>query len=136
VAKARGRPRGIPDDLLRDASRRLGILSLLGAGLWLAGTVLYHVALAARTPAWLSWQSSDAIALVSVIVSFALYLYTRGEGRDPHFILDLGLAHLVWTGVALGLAVFVDNLAQKAANARRSLEERQIRLIRGVFRVK
>jgi SAM-dependent methyltransferase len=36
----------------------------------------------------------------------------------------------------LGLAVFVDNLAQKAANARRSLEERQIRLIRGVFRVK
>ena len=36
----------------------------------------------------------------------------------------------------LGLAVFVDNLAQKAANARRSLEEGQIRLIRGIFRVK
>ena len=36
----------------------------------------------------------------------------------------------------LGLAVYVDNLAQKAANARRSLEEGQIRLVRGVFRVK
>ncbi len=36
----------------------------------------------------------------------------------------------------LGLAVFVDNLAQKAGNARRSLEERQVRLVRGVFRVK
>jgi SAM-dependent methyltransferase len=36
----------------------------------------------------------------------------------------------------LGLAVFVDNLAQKAANARRSLQEGQIRLVRGVFRVK
>ena len=36
----------------------------------------------------------------------------------------------------LSLAVFVDNLAQKAGNARRSLEEGQIRLIRGVFRVK
>ncbi|HYA27396.1 MAG TPA: methyltransferase domain-containing protein [Acidobacteriota bacterium] len=36
----------------------------------------------------------------------------------------------------LGLAVFVDNLAQKAGNARRSLEEGQIRLVRGVFRVK
>ena len=36
----------------------------------------------------------------------------------------------------LGLAVFVDNLAQKAANARRSLEEGQVRLVRGVFRVK
>lgn len=35
---------------------------------------------------------------------------------------------------ALSLGVYVDNLAQKAANARRSLEEGQIRLIRGVFR--
>ncbi len=34
----------------------------------------------------------------------------------------------------LGLGVFVDNLAQKAANARRSLEEGQVRLVRGVFR--
>lgn len=36
----------------------------------------------------------------------------------------------------LGLAVFVDNLAQKATNARRSLEEGQVRLVRGVFRAK
>lgn len=36
----------------------------------------------------------------------------------------------------LGLAVFVDNLAQKAGNARRSLAEGQVRLVRGVFRVK
>jgi len=36
----------------------------------------------------------------------------------------------------LGLAVYVDNLAQKAANARRSLEEGQVRLVRGVFRVR
>ncbi len=35
----------------------------------------------------------------------------------------------------LGLAVFVDNLAQKAGNARRSLEEGQVRLVRGIFRV-
>ena len=34
----------------------------------------------------------------------------------------------------LGLGVFVDDLAQKAANARRSLEEGQVRLVRGVFR--
>jgi SAM-dependent methyltransferase len=36
----------------------------------------------------------------------------------------------------LTLAVYVDNLAQKANNARRSLEEGQVRLVRGVFRVK
>ena len=34
----------------------------------------------------------------------------------------------------LGLAAFVDNLGQKAGNARRSLEEGQVRLVRGVFR--
>ena len=34
----------------------------------------------------------------------------------------------------LGLSVFVDNLAQKAGNARRSLEDGQVRLVRGVFR--
>jgi len=34
----------------------------------------------------------------------------------------------------LGLAVFVDDLARKAANARRSLEEGKVRLVRGVFR--
>jgi SAM-dependent methyltransferase len=34
----------------------------------------------------------------------------------------------------LGLAVFVDDLALKAGNSRRSLEEGQVRLVRGVFR--
>ena len=34
----------------------------------------------------------------------------------------------------LGLAVFVDDLAHKARNARRSLEENRVRLVRGVFR--
>lgn len=36
----------------------------------------------------------------------------------------------------LSLAAFVDNLGQKAKNANRSLEEGQIRLVRGVFRAK
>jgi len=36
----------------------------------------------------------------------------------------------------LTLGVYVDDLAQKAQNARRSLEEGQVRLVRGVFRVK
>jgi ubiquinone/menaquinone biosynthesis C-methylase UbiE len=34
----------------------------------------------------------------------------------------------------LGLAVFVEDLGQKGGNARRSLEQGQIRLVRGVFR--
>jgi SAM-dependent methyltransferase len=39
-------------------------------------------------------------------------------------------------GGQLGLAVFVDNLGEKAANARRSLEEGQVCLVIGVFRAK
>lgn len=34
----------------------------------------------------------------------------------------------------LGLSVFVDNLAEKAGNARRSLQEGRIRFVRGIFR--
>jgi len=93
----------MPDDLLRDASRRLGILSLLGAVLWSVGTVLYHLALIPRDPSWRSWQSSDGIAVVSAIASLGLYWYTRKPDRDPNRILHVGLVHLVWTGVALGL---------------------------------
>ena len=33
----------------------------------------------------------------------------------------------------LGLGIFVDNLAEKAANARRSLESGAVRLVRGIF---
>lgn len=57
---------------------------------------------------------------------------------------DTSDAHLNATSVSqaaagvaqfqLSLSVFVDNLGQKAGNARRSLQEGQIRLVRGVFR--
>ena len=32
---ARGRQRALPDDFLREASARLGIMSLVAAGLWI-----------------------------------------------------------------------------------------------------
>jgi sarcosine/dimethylglycine N-methyltransferase len=52
---------------------------------------------------------------------------------------DTSEAHLSRTAAAaapspLSLAVFVDNLGQKTGNARRSLEEGRIRLVRGIFR--
>ena len=54
---------------------------------------------------------------------------------------DTSIIHLSRTTAdtapsALTLDVYVDNLAQKAGNARRSLQEGQVRLVRGVFRVK
>ena len=45
AAVARGRPRPLPDDFLREASARLGIMSLVGAGLWVVETVLGRLAM-------------------------------------------------------------------------------------------
>lgn len=57
------------------------------------------------------------------------------DTSDTHLSRTIASATPALPG-QLGLAVFVDNLAQKAANARRSLEQGQVRLVRGVFRVK
>lgn len=62
-------------------------------------------------------------------------------GFVPEIFEDTSEVHLSRTAAAaapspLTLAVFVDDLAQKAGNARRSLEEGRIRLVRGIFRVK
>ena len=101
---ARERSRAIPYDLLKDASRRLGIISLLSAALWVLGTLGFHLASRAMgDPRWAQPQMSDAIALGSVVVSLALYFYTRGKDRNPRHILDLGLVYMVLLSLALGL---------------------------------
>ena len=55
------------------------------------------------------------------------------DTSDTHLSRTIANATAAASG-QLGLAVFVDNLSQKAGNARRSLEEGQVRLVRGVFR--
>jgi tRNA A-37 threonylcarbamoyl transferase component Bud32 len=101
--------RTVPSDLLREASRRLGIMCLLGAALWVLGTVLDYVT---GTAAEFSDQGQrsfpqavDLIAAVSVLISLALYGYTRNPTRDPRVALDLGLGYLILTGLALGLTI-------------------------------
>ena len=56
------------------------------------------------------------------------------DTSDTHLNRTLANATPAAAG-QLGLAVFVDNLGEKGGNARRSLEEGQVRLVRGVFRV-
>ena len=102
----RGRQRALPADLLRDASRRLGILSLVVGGLWILATILWHVALRAMTHGdgrWLQLGVPDLIALVAAAASMGLYVFTRRSDRDPRGVLDLGLVYLVVTAGAIGL---------------------------------
>jgi len=108
---SRGQPRALPADLLRDASRRLGVMSLLAAALWLVASVLDHLALRVIThgdPRWLRLDADDAIAAVSVLLSLGLFYYTRKAERDPRFVLDLGLVYIVLTAAAIGLMIHWD----------------------------
>ncbi len=63
------------------------------------------------------------------------------SGFIAEVLEDVSDAHLSGTTAdpdpgPLTFEVFVDNLGQKAGNSRRSLQEGQLRLVRGVFRVK
>ena len=102
----RGRTRALPEDLLREASRRLGIMSLLAGVMWVLATVLYHIVdriVEQDDTSWFAPQPSDAITVVSVVLSLALFMYTRRSKREPQFILNLGLVYMVLMSLGVGL---------------------------------
>ena len=111
------RSRSLPDDLLRAASIRLGVMSLLFAVLWTVGTVAGHLAEHAINPdsgRWLEFDIVDGIAVASVLVSPALFVYTRKSERDPRFLLDLGLWYMVFTAFSLGLVFHLGGVSSNA----------------------
>jgi serine/threonine-protein kinase len=101
----------IPPDVLREASRRLGIMSLLGAVLWLLGTTFGHLAARASgsypTP-WYTLERADGIAAICIALSLALFAYTRRSAREPDFILDLGLGYLVLMAFGIGVMTHIE----------------------------
>ena len=101
-----GRARSLPDDLLREASIRLGVMSGLFGAIWIVASVAGNLAEHAIKPesqGWLQFDIGDGIAVASVIVSLALFVYIRKGDKDPRFVLDLGLGYMVFTALALGL---------------------------------
>jgi serine/threonine-protein kinase len=103
-----GRPRRLPDDLLRQASKRLQILALIAAALWCLGPALGHLAIWISSPHGSTagqFRTLDAIAAFAFATSIALFFYLRRTRRDPGFVLDLGLAYLVLTAVDLGVMI-------------------------------
>ena len=97
--------RAIPEDLLKEASRRLEIMALLAAVLWAVSSILWHLRLGWTTNrlGLSPYAPSDNIAVVAVIASFALFYYARTTRREPQFILNLGLAYMVLTAAAIGI---------------------------------
>ena len=123
-------PRALPDDLLRDASRRLGILSLVAAGLWIVATILGHLAVRSMShgdPQWLRVGMPEAIAALSAVLSVSLFFYTRRSQRDPRTLLDLGQVYLVLTALALGLVFHWEPMPRPRANRAPDLVDRRRR---------
>jgi eukaryotic-like serine/threonine-protein kinase len=108
-----GQPRRIPDDVLRQVSRRLEVMSLIAASLWFLGAVLSHLArarLSGDLSAW-RWEFPDTIAAGSILASLGMYLYLRRGEHDPRRVMDLGLVYLVVTAFALGVMMHAGPLA-------------------------
>jgi eukaryotic-like serine/threonine-protein kinase len=103
----RDRARPLPYDLLQESSKRLEIMSLLAAALWVLGTLGDRVALAIAhgSQTWRRPQATDLIAGIGVLASLGMFFYLRRKERDPRFILDLGPAYMVLMCFCLGLVI-------------------------------
>jgi len=83
-------------------------MSLLGAALWVVGTITFHLAMPRLTPAvWSAMdpRATDLLSLFSIGLSLAFYFYAKKTSRDPRFVLDMGLVYLVLSALPIGLVI-------------------------------
>jgi tRNA A-37 threonylcarbamoyl transferase component Bud32 len=103
--------RGLPDDLLGEAAQRLGIASLVIAGLLVIEFLLVHFLIglpgtlkpedATKLSRWL--PVFDLIGPLIIGVSLGLFWYTRNNRRSPRFLLDLALGYEVFLALTVGV---------------------------------
>jgi hypothetical protein len=106
-----GHRRQLPPDLLRQASSRLQILALIGAGLWLSGPALGHLALYLTSPGNPragEFGLTDLVATTAFLMSVGLYLFLRGRERDFGFIMNLALAYMIACAAGIALMFHLD----------------------------
>jgi serine/threonine-protein kinase len=106
---ARARP--LPNDLLREVCQRLGVLSLLAAAIWLVASTLDHLTVRAMSPGdprWARFWSTDWVSLGAILISLAVFSYTRRNDRNPRLVLDLGLVYMVLNALCLGVIMHWD----------------------------
>jgi serine/threonine-protein kinase len=95
--------RGLAPDLLREASRRLELASLLVAAAFGVVLVLNNLLRAADWPAAPRPAQHNLIAIAMIVVSGALFALSRSGRLEPRRLLDVGLVYEVV--VALGISM-------------------------------
>ena len=103
-----GRPRRLPDDLLRQASRRVEIIALVAATMWTLAPALSHLALYLTNPTDPRLEPFSRVNRISagcVILSLGLYAYLRTGRRDPERVMNLALGFMVAMTFAMGVLI-------------------------------
>lgn len=103
-----GRSHRLPDDLLRQASRRVEIMALVAGALWTSAPALGHLALYLTEPGdprWARFNIVDGIAASCVTISIAVYTYLRTSKREPAFVMDLALVYMVVMAFGIGVLI-------------------------------
>lgn len=103
-----GRVRELPEDLLRQATRRVEIMALVAAVLWTLAPALGNLALYLADPTDPRLALFDRVNLVAascVLLSLAMYGYLRLGRHDPERVMDLALAYMVAMTFAMGVLI-------------------------------
>jgi hypothetical protein len=120
IGAAPARPSGsghsLPEDVLRDAAQRLGVLCLISAMAWTANLLLLNYVYAVpgtlasgRVASYEKWRTLyDAVIAINVLGSLGLFWFARRNTRRSQFILDLALVYEVLTALSVGILDYAE----------------------------
>jgi serine/threonine-protein kinase len=101
--------RSIPPDLLREASKRLGIMCMMAAILSFVATVLWEVTWPSLHPGQQSpgLTTSEILSYGITAVSLVMWLIVRRKNARPEIFLKMGLIYMIVIALMIGLVMHV-----------------------------
>ena len=103
-----GTARRLPEDLLRQASRRVEIMALVAAALWTLAPALSHLALYLTNPSdprLVLLSRVNLLAAGCVVLSLSMYAYLRTGRREPARVMDLALLFMIAMTFSMGVLI-------------------------------
>jgi hypothetical protein len=106
--------RALPEDLLREAAQRVGVVSLVMAGLVVIELFVVHVVYgipgvirSEEVVFFEQWKPTFDLGCVAIIVvSLGLHWYCRSRRRSPQVLLNLALGYEVFLALIAGLVEY------------------------------